>query len=527
MFSCQASPYHPSSSSLHTSTLLPAKSPLFFTSNSTQQANFLIFATLPTSTQSTQSINYVPLQEVVAKPCSKVTFFMPKLKPVELQENCQLYQDKTSRKFHDFLETVVAAPTPQKNEAVDKLQRDGRLQTISEFNHLLMALVTADEFELASKLNSNLSSFGLAPDSWTYSILVTCYCKMNEPKEAKTVLDRMLENGLQPNVATFTTLINSFCQNGRLQIAYEVFDIMTRIGREPTINTYNCLLKGLCYVGRVEAAYDLLMNIKKSLIKPDIYTYTVVMDGFCKVGRSNEALELLDEALDTGLTPNAVTYNTLFNGYFKEGRPLDGIGLLQQMKERNCTPDYISYCTLLHGLLKWGKTRAALGMYKEMVGLGFQVDERMTNTLMRGLCKSSRKEDELLKDVHEVFEKMKNEDCAIYSCTYDLVIEAFCNGKENDKAFEILDEMIKTGYSPRTFTFNLVVRALCLDGEVDKALSVLMLIHKDRMASRIPFNILINGLNGQGRSLDACTVYGLAVKKGVVPQREPRKCWPE
>ncbi|CAI9758853.1 unnamed protein product [Fraxinus pennsylvanica] len=488
MFSCPASSLHPVYCPLHTSALLPAQnSPLFFTSNRSQQGNFFISAALPTSTQS------------------------PKGTPI-------------SPKFQDFLETVVAVPTSQKNEAVDKFQREGRLRTISEFNYLLMALVTADEFELASKLKSKLSSFGLDPDSCTYSILVTSYCKTNEPNEAKTVLDRMLENGFQPNVATFTTLINSFCQKGRLQDAYEVFDIMAKIGCEPTINTYNCLLKGLCYVGRVEEAYELLLNVKKSLFKPDIYTYTAVMDGFCKVGRSNEALELLDEALEMGLTPNAVTYNTLFNGYFKEGRPLAGIGLLKQMKERNYKPDFISYSTLLHGMLKWGETKAALGMYKEMIGIGFQVDERMTNTLLRRLCRSSRKDNILLNDVYEVFEKMKNEDFAIYSSTYDLVVEAFCNGKVNDKAFEILDEMIRTGYSPRTITFNVVVRALGMDGNVEKALSVLMLIHKDRKASRIPFNILINELNRQGRSLGARTVYGLAVKRGVVPHREPRKC---
>ncbi|KAI5663146.1 hypothetical protein M9H77_22469 [Catharanthus roseus] len=275
---------------------------------------------------------------------------------------------------------------------------------------------------------SNLSAYCLSPDYSTYSVLISFYCKKNDPVVAKCVLDHMLEQGFQPDVATFTTLINSFCKNGKLQNAFKVFDIMTKSGCEPTVNTYNCLLKGLCYVGKVEEAYQLLSNIKKSSKKPDIYTYTAVMNGFCKVGRSDEALELLDEAIEMGLIPNVVSYNTLFNGYFKEGRPLDGIGLLRKMKERNCSPDHVSYSTLLHGLLKWGKTGAALPIYKEMMKNGFELDERMMNALLRALCRRSRKEKKLLNDANDLLERMRNRGCPVYSSTQNLVIKAFSRG---------------------------------------------------------------------------------------------------
>ena len=346
-----------------------------------------------------------------------------------------------------------------------------------------------------------------------------------DPIDAKKVLDLMTETGFQPNVATFTELINSFCKRGRLQKAYEVFGIMDKVGCDPTINTYNCLLKGLCYVGRVEEAYELLMNIKKSSKKPDIYTYTAVMDGFCKVGRSNEALELLEEALQMGIKPNAVTFNTLFNGYFKEGRPLEGLDLLKQMKGRdsNYRPDYISYCTLLHGLLKWGETRAALMIYKEMVGIGFEVDERMMNTLLRQLCRRSRKEKDLLKEAYQVFDKMTNSSVSVvHPATHELVVEAFCLGKEMDKAVMNLGEMIRLGYSPKSFTFNYVIRVLCGEGKLEAALWVLVVLYGgSRMPNEFGFSILINEFNRQGKIWAACVVYGAALKRGVVPLKKP------
>ncbi|KAL6574479.1 hypothetical protein OROMI_011764 [Orobanche minor] len=424
----------------------------------------------------------------------------------------------------DFLDDVATAVSPsEKLEAFENFLRNGEVQTISKFNRLLMSLVAADEFELAMKLKSNLSSIGLYPDNWTYSILVNCYCKKNDPIEARSVLDHMLADGFEPDVATFTALVNSFCENGRLKNAFQVFDIMSRIGCEPTVNTYNCLIKGLCYVGRVEEAFDLMASIKKSSMKPDIYTYTALMDGFCKVGRSSEALALLNEALEMGINPNVVTYNTLLNGYFKEGRPLCGFGLLRRMEEGHCNPDYISYSTLLHGLLKWGKIKAARDIYKKMVETGLRVDERMTNTLLRGLCRRSRKEKELLRDVYYVFEELRERSYAVYAGAYDLVVEAFCNGRETDMAFENLNEMIRIGLSPKTFTFNIVIFTLCGVGEVDKALAVLMLMHKNRKPNGIPFNFLIDELNQQGRSVDACNVYGMALKRGVLPKSKPNK----
>lgn len=435
-----------------------------------------------------------------------------------IKEKHNLY-GHTTLQFEDFLQTVTTSP-----KQLAKVNRYGEIRTIAEFNRLLVSLISSDEVELAWKLKSTLSSLGLFPDVRTYSILVNGFCKNKAMIEARIALHEMLENGFEPNVATFTTVINSFCEIGRLKDAYEVFDEMSKIGCEPTINTYNCLLKGLCYVGRIEEAYELLSSVKNSSIKPDIYTYTAMMDGFCKVGRSDEAFELLVEALRMRLTPNVVTYNTLFNGYFKEGKPLRGFGLLRRMRARKCSPDYISYSTLLHGLLKWGKIRAAMQAYKEMVGDGFRADERMMNTLLRGLCRRARKEKYVLDDAYNVFDEMRDGRYVIYQESYELVVEAMCcNGREMERrGFEVLNEMIGIGFSPKTFTFNIVIHALCCCGEVDKALAVLEMMHKHRKARGIPFNALIDELILQGRVLEAACVYGFALKKGVVPKWKPQ-----
>ncbi|MCL7041983.1 hypothetical protein MKW94_008404 [Papaver nudicaule] len=233
-------------------------------------------------------------------------------------------------------------------------------------------------------------------------------------------------------------------------------------------------------------------------------------------------MELLEDALAEGLKPNVVTFNTLFNGYCKEGRAIEGINLLDKMKERNCAPDYISYNTLLHGLLKWNEVEAALRVYKEMLEIGIEVSERMINTFLRVICRRSWTDPKLLTDVEQVFERIQESGLIPYPNTYCMVIQTLSIGGEAGKALASLHKMMKLGYRPRLITFNAVIRALCKKGKIDEGFLVLVLMVIGNIrANKLSYNLLIDEFNRVGRLVDACKVYGVALKRGVVPNREP------
>ncbi|CAB4284947.1 unnamed protein product [Prunus armeniaca] len=489
----------------------------------TQHGKLLVFAALScsaTNPTGTTPLNVVSLADKTHQSYPKDYGLQSSIEEPKLDFDSIASRLQVQR----FIDRIKALPFRETSVILGIFEQDGCFQTVSEFNALLMALVIAKEPDIALSLFNEVSAYGLVPDSLTFSIMIRCYCEKNDLDEAIRVLVHMVENGFYPNAATITVLINSLCKRGRLQRALEVLEVMGRIGCKPTVQIYNCLLKGLCYVGRVEDAYEMLMRIKKDAIKPDIYTFTAVMDGFCKVGRSDEAMELLDEAVEMGLTPDVVTFNTLFNGYCKEGRPMEGLNVLKQMKERNCNPDCITYSTLLHGLLKWGKTRNALRVYKEMVENGVEVDGRLMNNLVRGLCRRSRKEKDLLEDAHEVFEKMQNEVLGIDASTYGLMIQTLCMEKKMDAAVVCLQEMIGMGYSPWIITFNNVIKTLCVEGKVTEALLVLSIMYEGgRGTNGISYNPLIHGLNRRGSFLGGCSVYGAAVKRGVIPNTKPQQ----
>lgn len=148
----------------------------------------------------------------------------------ENPETIDIY-GKTSRlQVDNFVAAIRALPCKDKFDILNIFTKDGQICSISVFNDFLMALVIANEPDLAFKLYSDISSHGLAPDSWTFSIIIRCHCKRDDVDEAKRVLDHMLENGLNPNVATFTILINSFCKRGKLQKALKFLRLWIELG---------------------------------------------------------------------------------------------------------------------------------------------------------------------------------------------------------------------------------------------------------------------------------------------------------
>ncbi|KAJ6365801.1 hypothetical protein OIU76_030558 [Salix suchowensis] len=163
----------------------------------------------------------------------------------EEQESLDFDEKDSKFQVFDLLNAVKALPCKERvDHIVRVLDKEIGVLSISDFNDVLMALVTANESDLVLKLYSGLTCYSLEPNSWTFTIMVRCHCKKKDPSEAKRVLDQMMLKGFNPNVATLTTLINSFCKIGQLQNAFQVFEVMDRIGLQAKHSNIQLPVKG-------------------------------------------------------------------------------------------------------------------------------------------------------------------------------------------------------------------------------------------------------------------------------------------
>lgn len=69
---------------------------------------------------------------------------------------------------------------------------------------------------------------GLAPDSRTYTALITARAKTGDVRGALDLLQQLLEEGLTPDVAILNTVLGSCARAGDVQTAAMVYAYMVR-----------------------------------------------------------------------------------------------------------------------------------------------------------------------------------------------------------------------------------------------------------------------------------------------------------
>jgi leucine-rich PPR motif-containing protein len=127
-----------------------------------------------------------------------------------------------------------------------------------------------------------------------------------------------------PNLYTYSILIGYLCRMGHLENGFTTFGLILKTGWRVNDIVINQLLKGLCDAKRVGEAMDLLLQTMPEFgFTPDVVSYNTVLKGFCNEKRAEEALELLHMMLDgqgSSCSPNVVSYNTVINGFFSKGQ---------------------------------------------------------------------------------------------------------------------------------------------------------------------------------------------------------------
>ncbi|KAL6641262.1 hypothetical protein ACP70R_019443 [Stipagrostis hirtigluma subsp. patula] len=159
----------------------------------------------------------------------------------------------------------------------------------------------------------------VAPNIYTYSILIGCYCQMGCLDLSFAALGQILKKGLRVETITFTNLLRALCSEQRTRDAMDILlRRMPELGCMPNVFSYNTLLKGLCDENKVEEALELLHMMANDdgqcKCPPDVVSYNTVIDGFFKEGKADKAYNLFREMMDHGISADIVTYNSIVDG---------------------------------------------------------------------------------------------------------------------------------------------------------------------------------------------------------------------
>ncbi|KAI5018484.1 hypothetical protein ZWY2020_043372 [Hordeum vulgare] len=114
----------------------------------------------------------------------------------------------------------------------------------------------------------------------------------------------MLKKGIAPNSWTFNIVVHSLCKLGKL---HNALCLMGSQGFVASVITYNTLIRHLSLLGKSNEVYRLLYDMIEEGIAPNETTYTLVIDCLCREEKFLAALSCFYQSLDDGFSPSVVT----------------------------------------------------------------------------------------------------------------------------------------------------------------------------------------------------------------------------
>ena len=112
---------------------------------------------------------------------------------------------------------------------------------------------------MAYKVLKCMIAMGLAPDVWTWNLVIKGLCQQNKLNDAMDIVENMsARSDVKPDVVTFTTQIRGWCKRGDMEMATKVFDLASKMNVVPNDISYNTVIRGWCERGREDRAIKVM-----------------------------------------------------------------------------------------------------------------------------------------------------------------------------------------------------------------------------------------------------------------------------
>lgn len=147
-----------------------------------------------------------------------------------------------------------------------------------------------------------MRTYGIAPVSISYNIVLSCLGRTRRVKESLQILDTMRKSGCSPDWVSYYLIVRVLYLTGRFGKGKQIVDKMIEEKVVPACKFYNDLIGILCGVERAYYALELLELMKKSSLGAYGPVYDMLILKFCKGGDFEKGRELWEEAMSMGLT---------------------------------------------------------------------------------------------------------------------------------------------------------------------------------------------------------------------------------
>lgn len=206
-------------------------------------------------------------------------------------------------------------------------------QDVYAYNTVINALCRVGNFRKAKFLleQMELPGFRSPPDTYTYTILISAYCKYSLQTGCRKAIRRrlweanhlfriMLFKGFVPDVVTYNCLIDGCCKTYRIERAVQLYDDMNKRGCAPNRVTYNSFIRYYSAVNEIDKAIEMLQTMQRlNHGLPTTSSYTPIIHALCEAGRVKESWDSMVQLVESGSIPREYTYKLVCDLLKSEG----------------------------------------------------------------------------------------------------------------------------------------------------------------------------------------------------------------
>jgi len=342
-------------------------------------------------------------------------------------------------------------------------ERDGRERHFSEalFSAFIQSAIRVGKIDVVERLLRSMKRRGAMPSSDFWR---TIFKMLSSRKHFDACLSiyAVFGRALPADKVVFSCLINGALENGAPDRAAAMLERYREADLDP--RDHVLLFRTYVAINDVESAEKTFRALGEDMTalmlnlllltcvqaKQPEHALTCLHDAYAfqesRNRKAGEKCPLEDSAQESTPIVDVVSYNTVIKGFAQSGMLARCFDCLHEMRAHNLEPDDVTFGTLLDMCIADNDMNAANQVVDLLVRGDRPVDTVMCTLFIKGLVRAQK-----LPKALELYEEMKRRNCEGARpdiVTYSVLIKAFVDSHDLEKALLMVEDMAAAGHSP-------------------------------------------------------------------------------
>lgn len=306
---------------------------------------------------------------------------------------------------------------------------------------------------------------GLAPDKYSYSIVLTCCARLRAFDVALDLYNRMQLDAVPADDYILTNLITvaSNAKPLRLDMCMRLFAAT----RNPSGYMCNVMIDAYAREGRVSDCLAIYNYMNLRGMEADKYTVSALVKAYVKSDRLDDAFQMLREMHAQGQELSDAAFGQVMDAFGKRGLMGKAVQVFDLMTLCGVAPTQITYNILIGACATKGLTARAFEIFEEMKAASSFVGDRYTLHSLMSCCLKSRDTPRVM----QLYRMIKKGPFMCNQVSYRYALTAAGQSMDIDAVMEVFEDMERQHVKPREDTAAALVAAAIRCSDLHLALN--------------------------------------------------------